>query len=1660
MTSIDPIAVSSALTDAYRRYLGSLITPNDPAIAGALSAEIDRMAQSKQGLAKGPYLELTPAYEQALSARQLIDAGELNPGFARLESAQFSLDRPWYSHQVRALAQIRHGRNAVVATGTGSGKTESFLLPILDRLLGETTTQAPTPGVRALLLYPMNALANDQLKRLRQVLATTPEITFGRYTGETRESREDAAAKFNQQHPNDEILPNELLSREEMRARPPHLLLTNYAMLEYLLLRPEDSDLFGEPDAKTWQFVVVDEAHVYDGANGAEIGYLLRRLRERVAPDRQFQAIATSATVGTDLDRAARFASDLFGAQFSASHGDVITATHRQLFRTPPWGEFPAAALEPGQTVEGLVAEARSSGATGDSDFDLFTGETTIRRLHELGRANPRTVDEVLERLGRPELTRDQLTTLVDLAAKAHDVDGTPALSAKYHLFARATEGAFTCLSPSGPHLSLARREHCECGWCVFELAACRRCGGVHLVGSEQIIDGRRVFLPKESVAGTNVWLCLSRADDSDIDEDAAVLEDALATNDATTIGLCARCGTVSTNPRGTCSNTACGANLIPVSRKVRDSLARCMQCGGSSPRIIRRFESGNDASVSVLTTALYQSMPPAEGRGAHLPGHARKLLVFSDSRQQAAFFAPYLEQSYERLMQRRMMFRAIAGAQFEDEAAASTDIAATARKIATKSGYFPDSMTALKRQTEAETWVQAEIVTIDDRQSLEGVGLVKWRMREPRVTTSLRPLHAMGFTEREALDVIQALVRTVRLQGAVAPLENVDVKDPVFEPRLGPIFVRRNGSDPKRKVISWTPTASGGTHRKNTRSDFLTRVLAKAGAEGAVADTLDGIWKLLTNPGGEFGHWLVHPNAGSLGAVSQLNPESIEAVVLTDEDLLWRCDTCGTIANTNIRDVCPRYRCTGALGVWAGRDKAAGHGHYGHLYRTLEPIPLSASEHTAQWTSEEAARIQQEFVDGKVNVLSCSTTFELGVDVGELQSVVLRNVPPTVSNYIQRAGRAGRRSDSAALVLTYAQRRSHDLTVFGDPAKQIAGAVRTPVVPTRNPRLAERHFFSVALAAFWRDEAHLNDKTYKYAADFFGADHETQAAAERVAPWLLSRRDELQESIHSLVKGTGLTREDWAWDGWAEHLIALLADVQRDYRDESKVYRELMDEAYAAKMGSKGDYFGRVLKTLERRNLLGFLANRNLIPKYGFPVDTVEMKIPGGVAGATQLDLARDLSQAIFEYAPGSRVVAGGKIWKSAGIARQRERENPPIYYRVCKKCDAYEESAAEDHGPCKTCGEAPTGTPHKYIEPRFGFLASSETERTGDAAPRASWRGQMRIAKDGAVAEAGTFATPHGDIAFQVMERASMVRINAGSTDRGFKVCSFCGFSVAGYEEWPSSHSDPLKSKHCGGSSSTFSLAHKYETDVLRVIFPQAWSGHDPQSTALSVLYAVLQAAASVLQIAATNIDGAVSSYHTAAPTIDIVDTVPGGAGYARIIAEALPGVLRGALQLARECECGPETSCYMCLRSFTNQRVHDLLVRGAAADFLAGILLDRGAASTRVADPANDPASMHAISGDEWDEANLLADPRIGGLLATLEEEGKIAPIVGLEVGPGGWPVECGWPAEKAAIVVDQDDARAGWLVTEGWRVVDAHGDFDQVRAVNLLTVPGEQ
>jgi len=236
-------------------------------------------------------------------------------------------DRSLYLHQEEATRKVfGKKRNVVVATGTASGKTETFLYPILLHLYREFQTGQLGPGVRALILYPMNALANDQrdklgeISKLLQEAGSSFRFTFGQYIGETPEDKNDS-----RRHARDHIarrLPGELVLRKEIREKPPHILLTNYSMLEYLLIRPDDSPLFDNEHAQWWTFLVLDEAHQYRGSKGVEMGMLLRRLKRRLREGGRsgpFRCIATSATIaGEERDKGAvaYFASELFGEEF------------------------------------------------------------------------------------------------------------------------------------------------------------------------------------------------------------------------------------------------------------------------------------------------------------------------------------------------------------------------------------------------------------------------------------------------------------------------------------------------------------------------------------------------------------------------------------------------------------------------------------------------------------------------------------------------------------------------------------------------------------------------------------------------------------------------------------------------------------------------------------------------------------------------------------------------------------------------------------------------------------------------------------------------------------------------------------------------------------------------------------------------------------------------------------------------------------------------------------------------------------------------------------------------------------------------------------------------------------------------------------------------
>ena len=334
----NPAKAAEEIKKEYMGYIATTYHFRNPLIQSQLESELNRTVSN------GPFVEIKDTFETGKSIKQLIDEDMLSPFFYELEKnksykPKLPIDRPLYLHQEKAIGKIVAGKNVagknvVVSTGTGSGKTHCFLIPVINELLREQEAGTLNDGVRAIFIYPMNALANDQIKGLREILMAYPQITFGVYNGGT-EYEEKAAEKLyeamyaNEKYPElQKRLVNERLSRNDMKKHPPHILFTNYAMLEHLLFRPGDDVLFTQSNFK---FVVLDEAHVYGGAVGIETALLLGRLKARLGRSKP-QFILTSATLGDQSEeskeRVVDFASKLTGCNFAQDN--IIYAYRRK----------------------------------------------------------------------------------------------------------------------------------------------------------------------------------------------------------------------------------------------------------------------------------------------------------------------------------------------------------------------------------------------------------------------------------------------------------------------------------------------------------------------------------------------------------------------------------------------------------------------------------------------------------------------------------------------------------------------------------------------------------------------------------------------------------------------------------------------------------------------------------------------------------------------------------------------------------------------------------------------------------------------------------------------------------------------------------------------------------------------------------------------------------------------------------------------------------------------------------------------------------------------------------------------------------------------------------------------------------------------------------
>lgn len=1619
--SINPIKATEVISNNYQNYLSTTFRFQDP----ELQRQFLNNLREKNRFVKGPILEVTPAFEAGASIKELVEEGILSKEFYRLPTGSLPPERQLYRHQEKAVRKlITNGRNIVVSTGTGSGKTESFLIPILDHLFKETEKGLLGPGIRALLLYPMNALANDQLKRLRRLLSGYPPITFGRYTGETEKLHRNAQEKYRKMF-REEPLPNELISREQMWKTPPHILLTNYAMLEYLLLRPEDHVFFDGEQAKYWRYIVIDEAHTYSGARGIEIAMLLHRLKDRVTGGQRgkLQCIATSATLGGgrgNCTKIVNFARQLFDEEFEWVEGneecqDVIEAVRLSLIgKSKSWGS-PAPwiytewerIIEEGHSLEveeklaklcnsgerAGIPEAVLKGAAEAGRklswpaflYEVLKGDQNLLKLQQELKERPRLLTDLPEALNLtfPD-TMETVVSLVNLANQAKAGEAfQPLLPARYHVFVRAIEGAYLSLQPD-KRLFLERHEKINRDgeeYKVFEAATCRQCGATYLVGQREKDDGKEFF---KSVAGElgkiEYFLLLEQeleTTDDNEDEEVEFPEESGDFDRYQKYLLCLCCGTID---RENILHFPCECGekyrvtLLYIPSK-EGKIYNCPSCGRRSPNgVAWRFLVGTDASASVLASALYQQIEPkekAEATGQSPPEEddddwtsetagtgqetgknwrksPRKLLAFSDSRQDAAFFAPYLNRTYNQILHRRLIMQTLQ--ENADLAVKNSwrlqDIISPLRKVAEKAGFFK-GYSPQEQINEVWRWVMYEFLALDRRISLEGMGLSGFSLVEPQGWNTPKALQKgkWNLSSQEVLTLFKVLLDSIRIRGAIAFPEQIFPQDEFFQPRNYEFSFRANHPVPRKGIFSWNST------RLNSRLDFLLRLTQRLGTgitRQECREVLDNIWNRVLNPEGNtpWRDYFTPQMKRDEGIVYQIRHNLWEVKAsLIDTHIQWYvCDKCKNFTLHNVRDTCPTYRCSGRLRQCDPRLFFQDN-HYFQLYLNILPIKMQAEEHTAQLTSEAAAELQNEFIYKDINILSCSTTFELGVDVGELEAVFMRNVPPSAANYIQRAGRAGRRTNSAAYVLTYAQRRSHDLDHYREPWRMVSGEISAPYFTIENKKIVLRHLYATALAGFWKVHSELFGTVEKF---FF---HEP-SGPKLFAEYLNKKPEELKASLLRIVPPKALRKEldidNWGWVAGLFSENGVMTQAASEIVNDVEKLEERKEELY--RQNKKVDYLTRLVKTLKEKDLIGFLSNHNVIPKYGFPVDVVELQILHHGEEAKRLQLERDLRIALSEYAPSSQVVAGGKLWTSRYLRRLPNREWESFFYAICDQCQSYQSKRAEleeriTH--CKVCESKIRRNQGIFIVPGFGFIAGRENPgNPGEEKPEKTYTTRVYFSGQSSGEEEKVCFKLVGGIELELAaaSRGKLAVINNAGY-HGFHVCRSCGYTILGNEKVPDSHETHWGGPCCGKMQNRYSLGHEFETDILKLYF----HGYQDMRKGFwhSLLYALLEGVSSAMQIERQDLDGCLypmPGNPLGSPALILFDDVPGGAGHVRRLVreESFKDVLRASLNRLQGCDCGKEAggnaSCYGCLRHYRNQFCHNELNRGIVIEFLA--------------------------------------------------------------------------------------------------------------------------
>lgn len=1540
----NPIESSNNIKKNYTSFITSTFDLSN----SDLYSEKFNLELEKRSLYKGPFLDIVNVFKKGKSLGEIITEGKLSKEFYKLKDLHID-DRTLYKHQEIAIRKSLQGENIIVSTGTGSGKTESFLIPILDYLMKQKENNQLGPGVRAMLLYPMNALANDQLERVREILSGYPEITFGRYTGETEE-KEKWAKKTYYELNGKKPLVNELISREVMRSTPPNILFTNYSMLEFLMIRPNDKNLFIGDYADEWKFIVLDEAHVYNGASGIEVSLLLRRLKSYIGESIQY--VLTSATLGRgseDFPAIIEFASRLCDAKFneksiiSAIRQDNLKISDFKRFNLNYYLELSKLKIDESskETVQNITKKYgyhNKSYERYDVKSYLYNILKNDQNLYDVIEVSKEQIEikeicSVLKSYNRWD--EHKLVEFVNVASKC--VYNNQALfDSRYHMFIRSLEGAFVSLNPT-PQIKLSRHKYIG-DLKAYEIGVCRYCKSIYIVG---VIDySTNVLIQNEEVdlhESFNEWeerqidyFLLEKQENND-------LEDTILTE----YSLCSLCGHIRKSSELNIGNCECGEqyrNLVyrEEPKKIQSKLHKCIACGSkSNGNIIRQFFLGKDSATSLLSQFLFNELanttieystkkiePDEFGVFSEsktvtnklVTNKVKQFIAFSDSRQQAAFFASHFDSEHNKNIRKRIIID-ILNKQSKSNIKLVDFVHELEAKIKQEKLFIHDTNSS----TISEAWISLlyELLDVDRRYSLEGLGMISFEYNLTEIESVPTSHYFLNVTLNEYKSLLINLLDTLRSIPAIN-YKKYKVLSSNYQDLLD---YRRFDNSITLQKEKGNKNTTGWLSKTtpNSRTNYIQKAM------GVPFDTANSFLKVLWNQFIEKKIIVTNNN-------NEYRLDFSRFTLAKGNELKWyKCSKCNKVTRWNYKNVCSTYKCDGVLESVMYEEMYADN-FYKNQFETMPIENISIREHTAQLDRKKATKYQRDFINEKLNILSCSTTFEMGVDVGKLETVFLRNMPPSPANYAQRAGRAGRRIESAAYVLTYCGLSSHDFSYFEEPRRMIEGKIKPPYFVVANEKIIKRHVYAVALGEFFMCFPEFYDRV----ETFFDMD-----GVSKFRDFLVSKPERVDLIIRRFVPESIYTKS-YSDFSWIDELI-LKEDcyfniITNEFTEEIKNIQNALETAKETNMFVAYN-LEKLIKTKKKERIVSFLSRKNVIPKYGFPVDNVDL--------VTQFDkgnkLNRDLSIAISEYAPGSEIVVdkykitSRYIKKIEGFALEEQD------YFKCDVCNKLNTRIHGDDGKevCDVCGNIQEYK-EKFLIPKFGFIASNEEVKATTQKPKKSYSGDIFYVGKGQPISYLEFHLNDIIIKMQSTGNDELVVIN----ENPFFTCDICGYSKIDVPKMHYPYQEFGHENHKGYTCSNtrlnrHSLGHSYKTDVVRITFDISID----YEKGLSVLYGLLEAISSYLDIERRDISGVIVK-NPQESSIDYIlfDTVPGGAGHVkRLMNERLfTNILYETKRIMTRNCCDVETSCYTCLRNYYNQKIHHRLKRINVLNFLESFKL----------------------------------------------------------------------------------------------------------------------